>query len=143
MRALSRSFSPRGARPAPVWEDGARKVAAQIEQCPSTRVHGDWLPFEMAEQTGLAYLTGEHHSTVLPKAADRPDACPVVYLILNHGPGADDIARFGGDVARAANFTAQLDLSETALTDTLPIMVDGGLVLDIGRQRAPGEAQCK
>jgi len=124
-----------------LWEDGARKVAALVEQCPTTRVHGGALPPDMAERTGLAYLAAEHHFSILPGAADRPDACPVAYWILNHGPGRAEIARFHGDVARATNFTARLDLPETTLAETRPITIDGGVVLVVGRQRGSSEAQ--
>jgi hypothetical protein len=124
----------------PLWEEGARKVAAVVEKCASTKVHGGSLPLDAIEQSGLSYLAARHRFSVLPPAADTPGDCPIVYWVQHRGPRFAEIAQFGGDVARAANFTAHLDLPETALVDAQPTVVDSGVILVIARHRSPDVA---
>jgi hypothetical protein len=113
----------------PLWEEGARKVAAVVEKCASTKVHGGSLPLDAIEQSGLSYLAARHRFSVLPPTADTPGDCPVVYWVQFRSPRSAEIAQLCGDVARAANFTAHLDLPETALVDALPTVVDSGVIL--------------
>jgi hypothetical protein len=115
-----------------MWERGGEIVGGIVQDCPSTRVRGGAQPADERESVGLAYLGRRHGFSVLPVAPDAPGDCPVLYWSEGNAPTEADLARFGGSLARATNFTANYGLPESLLSQAAAIRSNNGVILMVG-----------
>lgn len=115
------------------WNDGADKVAALAAQCPGGDIHAGSNPPMPAERLGLNYLAQAHGFKVLPPGIGQPGRCPAIYWTETSPANRKSIALAGGDVARAANDTANWGLSKAALAHAIVVRSANGAILVVRR----------
>ncbi len=111
------------------WRPDAALVARLAGQCQGTRIHAGMRPDVPPERIGLAEVAAREHLALLPPGPDAPGRCPVIYWSEYGVPDAALMARYGGDVAQAANAAAGFGLSADELAHASAVKGRTGIIV--------------